>query len=69
VVDVVEPVLDEQPLDQLVVEDRPLHEVRALRHVLGESAAQVVDDDHAMARLEQMLGDVRPDEPRSPGNQ
>lgn len=59
----------EQVADELVIGDRALDEPGALIDVFGEAAAQVVEDDHLVAVVEQRGRDVGADEPGAAGHE
>ena len=58
----------EDPFDGVGVNDRALHELRACRNVLAETASEIVEHVDLMAAGNQCVGDVRPNEPGRAGN-
>jgi hypothetical protein len=58
VIDVLELVLGEQPLDQLVIGDIALDELGSGRHLIPKAAAQIVEYNHLLAQGKTMSSDV-----------
>ena len=67
--DVVEPVLGEQPVDSLDIEDRREDELGAVVEVGAEAAGQVIERDHVVPPGEQLVDHVGADETGGPGDQ
>jgi hypothetical protein len=67
--DVREAVGREQPRKKRRIEYRPLDERRALRHIVPEAAAQVVDTHDLVPATYQVFGDVRTDESGRAGDE
>src|SRR6266513_779217 len=70
VIDVVEAVAIEQPVEQLVVDDRTLDEAGAWIDVFLEAPREVVEHDDVEAKVvDQVVDDVRADEARASGDE
>ena len=67
--DLRELVRTEQLVDELGIGDRAVDEGRSGRDVRLEAAAEIVEDDDLVATVDQVPGDVCPDEAGSAGDE
>ncbi len=69
VADGLDGVVGDHLVDRFGLPQIPLHEDRAFRNVLSMPRAQVIEDDHVVAGLQQRVGDVAADEAGAAGDQ
>ena len=62
VVDVIKVMFGKKAVDQFLVENRAFDESCAGGNVFLKAAAEVIEDDNAVAGLDQVFSDVRPNE-------